>query len=143
MYFKFFAIPKAVYYYCLLPILILIITSLIFLIVYHRKKDTYYYEFTVNYFLGIIGILLASLLFSLLLGYSLATIYTIFVNELVAKYYVFMIILFILPLIPLSLFIWVMLKIGRNLKYKKELDENYEEYLKSEQQKVEQENENE
>ena len=62
MSFKFFAIPKAVYFYCILPCLLIIIACLIFRIIYSRKKDTYYYTFNVNYFLLIAGIIISAFL---------------------------------------------------------------------------------
>ena len=88
MYFKFFAIPKAVYFYCILPALLIIIATLIFKIVYSRKKESYYYVFNTNYFLLLSGILVAALLIALLSGYSAATIYIIFINETFADYYI-------------------------------------------------------
>ena len=71
MYFKFFMIPKAVYFYCILPCLLIIIACLAFKILYSQKKDTYYYYFNSNYFLLIGGILISAILLALLTGYSL------------------------------------------------------------------------
>lgn len=126
MYFKFFSIPKEVYYYCFLPSILIIIGCLIFWLIYKRKKGTYYYTFTLNYFFELSGILLSSLLLALLIGFAIATIQTIYVNELFTKYYIFMIIIAFLPLIPLCLFIWLCFKIHQNLQYKRQLDDNYE-----------------
>lgn len=125
MYFKFFSIPKAVYYYCFLPAILIIIVCLIFWLIYHNKKGTHYYVFTLNYFYEIAGIILSSILLALLLGYSSATIYTIFLSGLISNYYAFVIMLVFLPLIPLCLFIWLSFKLYHNFEYKKELDTNY------------------
>ena len=127
---KFFSIPAAVYYYCFLPALLIMIICLIFWLMYRHKKDTYYYTFTLNYFFQLSGIILSAMMLALLLGYSVATIYTIYVNDLVANYYFFMIILIFLPIIPLCLFIWLIFKLIRTLKYKEKLDENYDNYIK-------------
>ena len=124
MYFKFFAIPKAVYFYCILPALIIIIASLIFRIVYSRKKETYYYVFNTNYFLLLTGVVISALLIALLLGYSAATIYMIFISGTFAEFYILVIFLIILPIIPICLFIWLCFKIHENFKYKEELDDN-------------------
>lgn len=122
MYFRFFSIPKAVYYYCFLPALLIIIACLIFWLFYRYKKGTHYYVFTLNYFYEIAGIILSSILLALLIGYSTATIYTIYLNNLINDYYAFIIMLAFLPLIPLCLFIWLCFKLYQNLEYKKELD---------------------
>ena len=126
MNFKFFIIPKAVYFYCILPCLLIIIACLIFRIIYKRKEKTYYYTFNVNYFMLMAGIFISAILMALLIGYSCATIYMIFINGTFDKYYILVMILAILPLIPLCLFIWLCFKIFDNLEYKHYLDENYE-----------------
>lgn len=126
MNFKFFLIPKAVYFYCILPCLLIIIAGLIFKIIYSRKKDTYYYIFNTNYFLLIAGIIISAILMALLIGYSGATIYMILINEAFSKFYILTMILVVLPLIPLCLFVWLCFKLFDNLEYKKYLDENYE-----------------
>ena len=125
MYLDFFSIPKEVIYYCFIPSVILILLCLIFWIFYRKKKDTYYYVFTLNYLFQLSGIILSAMLLALLSGYAIATIHIIISNELIAKYYMFMIIISFLPIIPLCLLIWLTFKIYHNLKYKKELDENY------------------
>lgn len=132
MYFRLFSIPKAVYFYCVFPILLIIIACLIFKIIYRRKKGTYYYIFNNNYFLLLAGILVSAIMIALLAGYSIATIYTIFLNNLFAQYYVLMMVLVILPLIPLCLFIWLSFRIYENFQYKKELDKNLEKKIENE-----------
>lgn len=124
MYFKLFSIPKAVYFYCLFPILLIIVACLIFNIIYRRKKGTYYYIFNSNYFLLLAGILVSAIMIALLTGYSVATIYTIFLHELFSKYYILVMVLVILPLIPLCLFIWLCFRLYENFQYKNELDDN-------------------
>lgn len=136
MYFKFFSIPKAVYFYCVLPILLIIVTCLIFNIIYRRKKGTYYYVFNNNYFLLLAGVLVSAIMIALLAGYSIATIYTIFSHDLFAQYYILMMVLVILPLIPLCLFIWLCFRLYDNFQYKKELDSNLDKKFADEKKEV-------
>lgn len=125
MNFKFFVIPKEVYFYCILPCLLIIISSLIFRIIYKRKEESLYYNFNVNYFMIIAGIIISAILLALLIGYSGATIYMILIGGTFSKFYILAMILVILPFIPLCLFIWLCFKVYDNLEYKQYLDENY------------------
>jgi len=136
MYFKFFSIPKAVYFYCVFPILLIIVACLIFNIIYRRKKGTYYYIFNNNYFLLLAGVLVSAIMIALLAGYSVATIYTIFLNNMFAQYYVLMMVLVVLPLIPLCLLVWLCFRLYDNFQYKKELDENLEKRLDNKEKEV-------
>ena len=126
MYTTYFIIPKAVYFYCILPALLLILGTLIFMIVYRRKKGTYYYVYTMNFVLNFVSMLLCILLLTLLIGYSWAMLYIIYLKLIVNVNVFVIVILILLPIIPLVTLIIVCRRFIKNLKYKEELDENAE-----------------
>ena len=97
---NFFWIPVQVWYYVVIPIIVILLIYAMFSLIYGRKKDSIYYNYVVDYVYSTLGIIFCSLLFCLLLGYSMATIKTILSNNLLESYKILSIVLVILPLIP-------------------------------------------
>ena len=123
-----FWLPKEVVYYVVIPMVVIVLIYIIFSLVYRKKKDTYYYNYVVDYVYSTLGIVFCSLLFCLLLGYSIATIQLLIVNRVVYNYIILVIILGILPVIP-ALFLFRVIKIYiDNLKHKELLDNNLEKH---------------
>ena len=124
---KYFYIPAEVWYYVVIPILIILLIYFVFNLVYHRKKGTYYYNYVVDYVYSTLGVLFCSLLFCLLLGYSIATIQILSEANVIQNNILMFIVLLILPIIP-TIFLGYVLKIYiKNLKRKRILDEALEE----------------
>ena len=123
---KFFWIPKEVWYYVVFPIFGILIFYLIFNLFYSRKKGTYYYNYVVDFVYSSLGIVFCGLLFCLLLGYSIATLQILSVNNLIKVYSLLTVILVILPIIPAGFLIYVISVFCKNLKRKEILDKNLE-----------------
>lgn len=71
---KFFWMPEEVWYYVVIPIVLILLIYFLFTLFYKKKKGTYYYDYVVDYVYSTLGIVFCSLLFCLLLGYSIATL---------------------------------------------------------------------
>lgn len=119
---KFFYMPKEVWYYVVIPIAIILLVYFLFWIFYRNKKESYYYNYVVDYVYSTLGIVFCSLLLSLLLGYSIATVQLLLEAQLVKKYLFLIIILIVLPIFPTIFLVYVLKVYIRNLKRKKELD---------------------
>ena len=119
---KFFFIPKEVWYYVVVPIALIILVYFIFWLFYRKRKDTYYYNYVVDYVYSTLGIVFCALLLCLLLGYSIATIETLFETNLINQYLVIVILLTILPIIPACFLGYVIKIYVKNLKRKEKLD---------------------
>ena len=118
---KFFWMPIQIWYYVIIPIIVILLAYFLFTVVYRRKKDSYYYDYVVDYVYSTLGIVFCSLLFCLLLGYSIATI-QILITNLFERYYVLGIILIILPIVPSCFLVYVVRVYIKNLKRKERLD---------------------
>lgn len=125
---KFFWMPAEVWYYVVIPILVILLVYFVFNFLYRRKKGTYYYNYVVDYVYSTLGILFCSLLFCLLLGYSIATIKVLIISDAIKEYLWLAIIIGILPLVPTSFLIYVINIFLKNLKRKEKLDEALEEH---------------
>lgn len=125
---KFFWMPAEVWYYVVIPILVILLVYFVFNFLYRRKKGTYYYNYVVDYVYSTLGILFCSLLFCLLLGYSIATIKVLIISDAIKEYLWLAIIIGILPFVPTSFLIYVINIFLKNLKRKEKLDEALEEH---------------
>lgn len=123
---RFFWLPKEVLYYVVIPLIIILLIYFIFTISYNKKKGTYYYNYVMDYVYSTFGIVFCSLLFCLLVGYSIATLRILIINDAIARYLLLAIILVILPIIPTFFLIHVIRIYIKNLKRKVELDEALE-----------------
>ncbi len=123
---KFFWMPVQIWYYVVIPIVVILIAYFLFTVFYKHKKDSYYYNYVVDYVYSTLGTVFCSLLFCLLLGYSIATIQILVVNNLFEEYYALGIILIILPIVPASFLVYVIRIYLKNLKRKEELDKALE-----------------
>ena len=121
-YVKFFWIPNEIWYYVIIPIIVILIGYFIFYLVYKNKKGTYYYDYVVDYVYSTLGIVFCGLLLCLLLGYSIATIKVLIMNNAFKDYIILDIILIILPIIPASFLVYVLKVYFKNLKRKEKLD---------------------
>ena len=124
---KFFWMPAEVWYYVVIPILLILLVYFVFSFLYKRKKGTYYYNYVVDYVYSTLGILFCSLLFCLLLGYSIATIETLISSDVFKEYIWLAIIIGILPIAPTIFLIYVIRIYLKNLKRKEELDKALDE----------------
>lgn len=124
---KFVLFPKEVFYYVVLPIFAILIAYFIFTIIYKRKKGTYYYDYVVDYVYSSLGILFCSLLLCLLLGYAIATIQVLYMTNTLSSSIFLAFIIAIIPIIPASFLIYIIIIYIRNLKRKEKLDECIEE----------------
>lgn len=122
----YFVIPDAVWFCCILPAIIIILASILFGLVYCYKKDTKYYTYTLNYVYSVTSILICLLLFPLLLGYSVAILYTIAKGIVLVESVsiILKVLLIILPLIPFVTLIYVVSRFIKNLELKTEIDDN-------------------
>lgn len=123
---RFFWLPKEVLYYVVIPLIIILLIYFIFTISYNKKKGTYYYNYVMDYVYSTFGIVFCSLLFCLLVGYSIATLRILIINDAIERYLLLAIILVILPIIPTIFLIHVIKIYIKNLKRKVELDEALE-----------------
>ena len=119
---NFFWMPVQVWYYVVIPIIVILLIYAMFSLIYGRKKDSIYYNYVVDYVYSTLGIIFCSLLFCLLLGYSMATIKTILSNNLLESYKILSIVLVILPLIPTCFLIYLIRLFVKNLKRKEQID---------------------
>ena len=124
IYMKFFWIPSAVWYYVVIPIVLILFGYFIFYLVYRNKKNNYYYNYVVDYVYSTLGIIFCGLLLCLLLGYSIATIQILILNNVIKTYILLDIVLIILPIIPASFLVYVIKVYLSNLKRKEVLDNN-------------------
>lgn len=124
---KFFWMPAEVWYYVVIPILVILLVYFVFNFLYRRKKGTYYYNYVVDYVYSTLGIIFCSLLFCLLLGYSIATIQILIQTEVYREYFWLVMIIAILPLIPTAFLIYILRVYVKNLKRKEILDKALEE----------------
>ena len=124
---KFFWMPKEVWFYVIIPILVIILIYLVFNILYRKKKGTYYYNYVVDYVYSTLGIIFCSLLFCMLLGYSIATLQILYVTNVLIKNIIPLIILIVLPIIPSFFLVYVIRIYIKNLKRKNILDEALDE----------------
>ena len=119
---KYFYLPAEVWYYVVIPVLVILLVYFIFNLIYYKKKGTYYYNYVVDYVYSTLGVLFCSLLFCLLLGYSIATIQILNEVNVIQNNFLLFIVLLILPVIPLLFLIYVLKIYIKNLKRKKILD---------------------
>ena len=122
---RFFWMPKEVWLYVVIPICIILISYFIFYISYRRKKGTYYYDYVLDYVYSTLGILFCSLLFCLLLGYSIATMQLLIVNKVIKDHLLLTFVVAFLPVIPTCFLIYVIRVYLKNLKRKERLDEKF------------------
>ena len=111
-----------IWYYVVIPIVLILLVYFFFWLFYRNKKGTYYYNYVVDYVYSTLGIVFCSLLFCLLLGYSIATIQIITEASLINKYLVLVIILIVLPVVPSCFLVYVLMIYIKNLKRKEKLD---------------------
>ena len=121
---KFFWMPEEVWYYVVIPIVLILLIYFLFTLFYKKKKGTYYYDYVVDYVYSTLGIVFCSLLFCLLLGYSIATLQILNANGVLTENLILTIILFILPIIPSCFLVYVIIIYVKNLKRKQRLDDN-------------------
>ena len=124
---KFFWMPMEIWYYVIIPIIVILVAYFLFWLIYRNKKDTYYYNYVVDYVYSTLGIIFCSLLFCLLLGYSIATIEIITRANLINTYLILVIILIVLPIVPACFLVYVIKVYLNNLKRKERLDKELEE----------------
>ena len=120
---KFFWMPEEVWYYVVIPIVLILLIYFLFTLFYKKKKGTYYYDYVVDYVYSTLGIVFCSLIFCLLLGYSIATLQILNTNGVLTDNLILTIILFILSIIPSCFFVYVVTIYVKNLKRKQKLDE--------------------
>lgn len=118
--------PVEIWYYVVIPILAILLVYFIFSLIYRKQKGTYYYNYVVDYVYSVLGIIFCSLLFCLILGYSIATLQILIVNNVIREYLLLAIIIGILPLIPSIFLVYILRIYVRNLKRKEKLDEELE-----------------
>ncbi len=123
---KFFWMPMEIWYYVIIPIIGILIAYFLFWLLYRNKKGSYYYNYVVDYVYSTLGIVFCSLLFCLLLGYSIATIEIITSAKLISTYLILVIVLIILPVVPACFLVYVIKVYLRNLKRKEILDRDLE-----------------
>ena len=123
---KYFLMPVEIWYYVVIPILAILLVYFIFSLIYRKQKGTYYYNYVVDYVYSVLGIIFCSLLFCLILGYSIATLQILIVNNVIREYLLLAIIIGILPLIPSIFLVYILRIYVRNLKRKEKLDEELE-----------------
>ena len=111
-----------IWYYVVIPIVLILLVYFLFWLFYRNKKGTYYYNYVVDYVYSTLGIVFCSLLFCLLLGYSIATIQIISESALMSKYLILVIILIVLPVVPSCFLVYVLKVYIKNLKRKERLD---------------------
>ena len=118
--------PMEIWYYVIIPIIGILIAYFLFWLLYKNKKGSYYYNYVVDYVYSTLGIVFCSLLFCLLLGYSIATIEIITSAKLISTYLILVIVLIILPVVPACFLVYVIKVYLRNLKRKEILDRDLE-----------------
>ena len=118
--------PMEIWYYVIIPIIGILIAYFLFWLLYKNKKGSYYYNYVVDYVYSTLGIVFCSLLFCLLLGYSIATIEIIASAKLISTYLILVIVLIILPVVPACFLVYVIKVYLRNLKRKEILDRDLE-----------------
>lgn len=128
---KFFWMPKEVWIYVVIPILIILVAYFTFYLIYRRRKGTYYYDYVLDYVYSTLGILFCSILFCLLLGYSIATIQILTVNGVLKEHLLLTFVVAVLPIIPTCFLIYVIKIYLTNLKRKERLDERLAEEEKN------------
>ena len=111
-----------IWYYVVIPIVLILLIYFLFWLFYRNKKGTYYYNYVVDYVYSTLGIVFCSLLFCLLLGYSIATIQIISESSLMSKYLILVIVLIVLPVVPSCFLVYVLRVYMKNLKRKEKLD---------------------
>lgn len=124
---KYFWMPAEVWYYVVLPILVILLAYFVFSFLYRKKKGTYYYDYVVDYVYSTLGIIFCSLLLSLLLGYSIATIQILSTTGVLKEQLILTLVIAILPLIPSCFLVYILKIYIKNLKRKERLDEALEE----------------
>lgn len=123
---KYFLMPDEVWYYVVIPMLVILLIYFVFYLLYHKKKGTYYYNYVVDYVYSTLGIIFCSLLFCLLLGYSIATIQILYMTEIIKEHLLLVIFVLVLPFIPTGFLIYILRIYVKNLKRKEHLDEALE-----------------
>lgn len=124
---KYFMMPAEVWYYVIIPILVILLIYFTFSVIYKKKKGTYYYDYVVDYVYSTLGIIFCSLLFCLILGYSIATIEILSTANILKDHIILVLVAFFLPIIPASFLVYVIIIYLKNLKRKEKLDEAIEE----------------
>ena len=120
---KYFLMFEEVVYYVVIPILAILVAYLIFSLIYKKKKGTYYYNYVVDYVYSSLGIIFCSLLFSMLLGYTIATLQILYVSGVLTQNILPVIMLIVLPIIPACFLIYVLRIYVKNLRRKLILDD--------------------
>ena len=123
VYTDYFSLPKGVLYYCLVIVFIVIIGLCRFLL-FQKKKGEYYYNFLLNYYLELYGLIICILLIPLLLGYAIYVTY-IFRDNSASINQFYMIVLYIMTLLPICISIGILKLVKDNFDFKGQLDENY------------------
>lgn len=124
---KYFMMPAEVWYYVIIPILVILLIYFTFSVIYKKKKGTYYYNYVVDYVYSTLGIIFCSLLFCLILGYSIATLEILSTANILKDHIFLVLIAFFLPIIPASFLVYLIIIYLKNLKRKEKLDEAIEE----------------
>lgn len=119
--------PAEVWYYVIIPILVILLIYFTFSVIYKKKKGTYYYNYVVDYVYSTLGIIFCSLLFCLILGYSIATLEILSTANILKDHIFLVLIAFFLPIIPASFLVYLIIIYLKNLKRKEKLDEAIEE----------------
>lgn len=120
---KYFLMYEEILYYVIIPIMVILVAYLVFSFLYRKKKGTYYYNYVVDYVYSSLGIIFCSLLFTMLFGYSLATLKIINTATNITVSKLNNIILVILPIIPAGFLIYLLKIYLKNLKRKLILDD--------------------
>lgn len=121
--FNLFMIPAEVWYFAIIPVVLIILLFLVFNIYYKNMKGTYYFNYVVDYVYSFFGIIICSILFSLMLGYSISVIQILNTNNLVSKNLILIIMLSFFSLIPFGFLIYSLYSFVKNLKKKEYLDD--------------------
>ena len=119
---KFFWMPVEVWYYVIIPIVIILLIYLIFSLLYRSKKDSPYYNYVVDFVYSALGIIFCSLLFCLLLGYSLATLKVLYQHNLIESYLFLSIVLAVLPIVPTCFLIYLIRLFVKTLNSKDKIN---------------------
>jgi len=120
---KIFWLPKEVIYYAIVPMIIILLIYVIFSIIYKKKKEKdYYYNYVSDHMYATFGIMFFSILFCLLLGYSIATVQVLNLIGIIHEYLILAIIIGILPVVPFAFLMYMTVIYFKNLKYKEKLD---------------------
>lgn len=120
-------VPKIyseIIYYVLIPTFIVVfVFGLAILITAYkdREKVDFNRRYKMNYWGSVIGIIFGAILLTVSVGFSIAFIEKIYLNQLQQTYPVVLAILYVFPFVPLGFLIYCIVKLIQTLNHKNEI----------------------